>query len=69
MTKMTRPYYLAALAICLSALSACDGESTPNGPGGLTSEDASSLDEAATKLDAKALPPPPPLIQNRPKTR
>ncbi len=67
MTKMTRPFYLLALAICLSALSACDGESVPDGPGGLTPEDASALDDAASKLDEKALPPPPQLIQHQTK--
>jgi hypothetical protein len=66
--KMTRLFYLATLAICLSLISACDGESSHNGPGGLTPEDASALDEAAIKLDDKALPPPPQLIQNQAKS-
>lgn len=48
----------AILACCLFSLSACEEQSIHNGPGGLTPEDAKALDEAALKLDQKALQAP-----------
>ncbi len=45
----------------LLVLGACGDSTTQSGPGGLTPEDARALDEAAEKLDAKALPPPAPI--------
>jgi hypothetical protein len=49
--------YLLPIAAFL-ALTACGENSSQSGPGGLTPEDARALDDAAEKLDAKALPPP-----------
>ena len=46
-----------ALAIIL-ALSGCGENPAQTGPGGLPPDDARLLEEAARKLDAKALPPP-----------
>jgi hypothetical protein len=58
---------IAPIAL-LFAFSACGDSTTQSGPGGLTPDDARALDEAAAKLDAKALPPPAPLqtIQAQP---
>ncbi len=41
-------------------LCGCGENSSQAGPGGLTPEDARALDDAAEKLDGKALPPPTP---------
>jgi predicted small lipoprotein YifL len=46
-----------ALAVIL-ALSGCGENPAQTGPGGLPPDDARLLEEAARKLDAKALPPP-----------
>lgn len=45
----------------LFAFAACGDATTQSGPGGLTPDDARALEDAAAKLDAKALPPPAPL--------
>lgn len=46
-----------ALAVIL-ALSGCGENPAQTGPGGLPPDDARLLEDAARKLDAKALPPP-----------
>jgi hypothetical protein len=65
--KLTRNIAPVAL---LFAFSACGDSATQSGPGGLTPDDARALDDAAAKLDAKALPPPAPLqtIMKQPAT-
>ncbi len=50
-------YKFLALAVIL-ALSGCGDNPAQTGPGGLPPDDARLLEEAAKKLDAKALPPP-----------
>ncbi len=46
-----------ALAVIL-ALSGCSENPAQTGPGGLPPDDARLLEQAARKLDARALPPP-----------
>jgi hypothetical protein len=42
------------IAIMLSILSSCSDSANEAGPGGVSSEDAKALDDAAAKLDSVA---------------
>ncbi len=48
-----------ALALLLLSLASCGREAEDTGPGGVGTEDAKALDEAAAELDAQRLDPQP----------
>ena len=48
------PKSLIYLLLLLLALGGCDAGDSELGPGGVSQEDATALDDAAAKLDAEA---------------